>query len=54
MYSFVSLGFNACFELGTDEKAIIDVLARCSNEQRQKTKALFKTMYGKVSDTVLY
>ena len=33
---------------GTDEKAIIEVLARCNNEQRQKTKLLFKTMYGKV------
>jgi len=33
---------------GTDEKAIIEVLTRCNNEQRQKTKLLFKTMYGKV------
>jgi len=33
--------------IGTDEKAIIDVVSRCNNEQRQKTKHLFKTMYGK-------
>ncbi|OXB66972.1 hypothetical protein ASZ78_004636 [Callipepla squamata] len=32
---------------GTDEKAIIDVVANRSNEQRQKIKAAFKTMYGK-------
>ena len=33
---------------GTDEKAIIDVLAYRSNEQRQEIYRLFKTMYGKV------
>jgi hypothetical protein len=33
--------------IGTDEKAIIDVLSRRSNEQRQQIKNLFKTMYGK-------
>lgn len=36
-----------CF-LGTDEKAIIDVVAHRSSDQRQKIKAAFKTMYGKV------
>ncbi|XP_069836575.1 annexin A7 isoform X2 [Dendropsophus ebraccatus] len=32
---------------GTDEQAIIDVVANRSNEQRQKIKAAFKTAYGK-------
>ena len=32
---------------GTDEQAIIDVVANRSNDQRQKIKAAFKTMYGK-------
>lgn len=33
---------------GTDEQAIVDVVANRSNDQRQKIKAAFKTMYGKV------
>jgi len=33
--------------IGTDEKAIIDVLAHRSNEQRQAIKNMFKTMFGK-------
>uniref|UniRef100_UPI00358FFCE7 annexin A4-like n=1 Tax=Myxine glutinosa TaxID=7769 RepID=UPI00358FFCE7 len=32
---------------GTDEKAIIDVLARRSNQQRQQVLLAFKTAYGK-------
>ncbi|KAM3912642.1 annexin A7 isoform 1-T1 [Leptodactylus fuscus] len=32
---------------GTDEQAIIDVVANRSNDQRQKIKAAFKTAYGK-------
>lgn len=33
---------------GTDEKAIIGVLAARTNEQRQHIAAQFKTLYGKV------
>ncbi|KAM6442158.1 annexin A7 isoform 2-T2 [Liasis olivaceus] len=32
---------------GTDEQAIIDVVANRSSDQRQQIKAAFKTMYGK-------
>ena len=34
--------------LGTDEKAIIDVLTARSSDQRISIKNMFKTMYGKV------
>lgn len=37
----------SCFQ-GTDEQAIIDVVANRSNDQRQQIKSAFKTMYGKV------
>ena len=36
---------------GTDEKAIIKVLANRSNYQRQEIEKAFKTMYGKVNMT---
>lgn len=39
---------------GTDEKAIIKVIARRSNEQRQVIAQSFKTMYGKVSYILPY
>ncbi|RXN01138.1 Annexin A7 [Acipenser ruthenus] len=32
---------------GTDEQAIIDVVSRRTNGERQKIKAMFKTLYGK-------
>lgn len=34
--------------IGTDEKAIISVLANRNNLQRQEIAAQFKTLYGKV------
>jgi hypothetical protein len=36
------------FSIGTDEKAIINVLAYRSNQQRQDVKNKFKALYGKV------
>ena len=35
--------------LGTDEKAIINVLAYRTNMQRQEIELQFKTLYGKVN-----
>ena len=34
--------------VGTDEKAIISVVAHRSNAQRQEIKVKFKALYGKV------
>lgn len=34
---------------GTDEKAIIQVLANRNNQQRQQIESQFKTLYGKVN-----
>ena len=39
---------------GTDEQAIISLLAARSNEQRQEIRKKFKLMYGKVSCQVEY
>lgn len=33
--------------IGTDEKAIIQVIGHTSNKQRQEILIMFKTMYGK-------
>ena len=38
---------------GTDEKAIINVVAYRSNEQRQQIKIKFKSLYGKVTHLLL-
>ncbi|XP_072007337.1 annexin A13 [Engystomops pustulosus] len=43
----------ACKGLGTDEKAIIEVLANRSSDQRQQIKQKFKTLYGKDIEKVL-
>ncbi|XP_075684081.1 annexin A13 [Rhinoderma darwinii] len=43
----------ACKGMGTDEKAIIEILANRSSNQRQEVKQKFKTMYGKDLDGVL-
>ncbi|XP_074649159.1 uncharacterized protein LOC141904469 [Tubulanus polymorphus] len=37
----------AMYGAGTDEQAIIDVVSKRSNQQRQAIKKTFKTMYGK-------
>lgn len=33
---------------GTDEDAVIEIITKRSNEQRQQIASVFKTMYGKV------
>lgn len=33
--------------MGTDERAIIDIISQRSNQQRQQIMTMFKTMYGK-------
>lgn len=38
--------------LGTDENAVVEVIASHTNEQRQAIKDKYKTMYGKVSSTI--
>lgn len=39
---------------GTDEKAIIQVLAHRVNSQRQEIATHFKTMFGKVSNIKVF
>lgn len=40
---------NIFFHAGVDEKTIIDVLVKRSNEQRQKIKEAYQQSTGKVS-----
>ncbi|XP_075070140.1 annexin A13 [Mixophyes fleayi] len=43
----------ACKGMGTNEKAIIEILANRSSDQRQAIKQKYKTMFGKDLDAVL-
>jgi len=46
----ISKDFNAMnlFSQGTQERALIDIIANRSNLQRQQIKLQYKTMYGEV------
>ncbi len=37
---------------GTDEDAIVKIVADHTNKQRQEIKAVYKTMFGRVSVTL--
>ncbi|XP_006000866.1 annexin A13 [Latimeria chalumnae] len=43
----------ACKGAGTDEDAIIEILANCSTDQRQEIKLKYKTLFGKDLEDVL-
>ncbi|KAM4688728.1 annexin A13 [Discoglossus pictus] len=43
----------ACKGMGTDEKAIIEILSNRTSDQRQEIKQKYKSMYGKDLDGVL-
>ncbi|KAG8441620.1 hypothetical protein GDO86_010707, partial [Hymenochirus boettgeri] len=45
--------YKACKGAGTDEKAIIEVLANRTSEQRQEVKQKYKSSYGKDLEQVL-
>lgn len=46
--------YNGIKGLGTDENAIVQVIASHTNQQRQEIKEKYKTMYGKVRLFQLY
>jgi hypothetical protein len=51
----ISKDFNAMnlFSQGTQERALIDIIANRSNLQRQQIKLQYKTMYGEVCKLIL-
>ena len=51
--SFDKRSFIFCCNAGTDEAAIIHVVATRCNAQRQQMKTMFKTMYGRVGVCLL-
>lgn len=48
MLGLLSCALFMCVVVGTDEAAIINLLSRRSNEQRQAIKQRFKLMHGRV------
>ena len=54
MISSILFTYATCKHIGTDEKAIISVVAYRSNDQRQQIKIKFKSLYGKVKLHILY
>ena len=54
LHVFLCLHLYLCVCAGTDEAAIIQIMASHSNEQRREIEKQFKTMYGRVRNTVDY
>ena len=46
--TMTSRGSPICMCTGTDEDAVIEVVAKHNNEQRQEIKSQYKQMYGEV------